>query len=99
MFLQNAYTNLTMSNSTQSCELLSTKANVLLIGSGGLGTMAAYNLEYGGKARVTAVLRSNYLSVKENGFTITSIDHGFIKNWCPSQCQSDFSPFTIRNVF
>ncbi|KUJ12021.1 6-phosphogluconate dehydrogenase C-terminal domain-like protein [Mollisia scopiformis] len=36
------------------------KANVLLIGGGSVGTMVAYNLETGGKATVTVVLRSNY---------------------------------------
>ncbi|CAG8949503.1 hypothetical protein HYFRA_00007733 [Hymenoscyphus fraxineus] len=60
------------------------KVKVLLIGSGGVGTMAAYNLETGGQATVTTVLRSNYHFVKENGFTITSIDHGDIKGWRPT---------------
>ncbi|KAG9239572.1 2-dehydropantoate 2-reductase [Amylocarpus encephaloides] len=60
------------------------KTNVLLIGAGGVGTMAAYNLEAGGQASVTAVLRSNYSAVKVNGFTITSIDHGFVKEWRPT---------------
>ncbi|KAH8769121.1 ketopantoate reductase PanE/ApbA-domain-containing protein [Diaporthe sp. PMI_573] len=66
-----------------------TKANVLLVGSGGVGTMAAYALEQGGKARVTAVLRSNYKAVNEKGFQINSIQHGQVKDWKPS---------TIRNT-
>lgn len=61
-----------------------TKANVLLVGSGGVGTMAAYALENGGKASVTAVLRSNYKAVNEKGFEINSIQHGNVKNWKPS---------------
>lgn len=60
------------------------KANVLIVGSGGVGTMAAYALEKGGKASVTAVLRSNYEAVKENGFNIKSIQHGDVDNWKPS---------------
>jgi 2-dehydropantoate 2-reductase len=52
------------------------KAKVLLIGSGGVGTMCAYALESGGKAEVTAVLRSNYDAVTKNGFDIDSIEHG-----------------------
>ena len=60
------------------------KANVLLVGSGGVGTMAAYNLEVGGPASVTSVLRSNYAAVEQNGFTITSLDHGYVKGWKPS---------------
>lgn len=64
------------------------KANVLLIGSGGVGTMGAYALETGGKASVTAILRSNYSAVKEQGFTINSLEHGHVKAWRPtaSEC-------------
>lgn len=65
-----------------------TKANVLLVGSGGVGTMAAYALENGGKASVTAVLRSNYKVVNEKGFDINSIQHGEIKGWKPSASES-----------
>jgi ketopantoate reductase len=64
---------------------MSAKANVLLVGSGGVGTMAAYNIEVGGIATVTAVLRSNYEAVKKDGFTITSLDHGYIKGWRPTE--------------
>lgn len=60
------------------------KANVLLIGSGGVGTMGAYALEKGGKASVTAVLRSNYSVVKEQGFTIDSLEHGKVQEWRPT---------------
>ena len=61
------------------------KAKVLLIGSGGVGTMAAYALESGGKAAVTAVLRSNYAAVQKDGFEIDSIQHGSgIKGFRPS---------------
>lgn len=66
------------------------KANVLLIGSGGVGTMAAYALEQGGKASVTSVLRSNYPVVKEQGFDIHSLEHGKVSGWRPttSKCSS-----------
>ncbi|KAM0699571.1 hypothetical protein Q7P36_000574 [Cladosporium allicinum] len=61
------------------------KIKVLIIGGGGVGTMAAYALESGGKAEVTMVLRSNFAAVQQNGFTIDSIQHGHdIKNWKPS---------------
>lgn len=52
------------------------KASILLIGSGGVGTLAAYALETGGRATVTAVCRSNYVAVKNAGFSIDSLDHG-----------------------
>jgi 2-dehydropantoate 2-reductase len=61
------------------------RIQVLIIGGGGVGTMAAYALETGGKAEVTVVLRSNFATVQQNGFTIDSIQHGHdIKGWKPS---------------
>lgn len=48
--------------------------------------MAAYALESAGEAEVTMVLRSNFNAVKQNGFTIDSIQHGHdIAEWRPSQ--------------
>ena len=47
--------------------------------------MAAYALESVGEAEVTMVLRSNFNAVKQNGFTIDSIQHGHdITEWRPS---------------
>lgn len=67
-----------------------TKANILLIGSGGVGTMAAYALETGGQAEVTTVLRSNYEAVQKEGFFIDSIEHGNdIEGWKPTKCKND----------
>lgn len=63
---------------------MSQKLKVLLIGSGGIGTVTAYALETGGLAEVTAILRSNYAVVEKNGFTIDSVDHGYIQGWRPS---------------
>lgn len=60
------------------------KANCLLVGCGGIGTIAALNLERGGLAAVTAVLRSNYKHVTEHGFVIESVDHGSINGFKPS---------------
>ncbi|CZR59699.1 related to ketopantoate reductase [Phialocephala subalpina] len=62
----------------------SAKARILLIGGGGVGTCLSYNLEVGGGAEVTAVLRSNYSAVKDNGFTIKSVQHGFVEGWKPT---------------
>ncbi|KAL2849450.1 ketopantoate reductase PanE/ApbA C terminal-domain-containing protein [Aspergillus pseudoustus] len=61
------------------------KASVLLIGAGGVGTIAALNLTLGGQATVTAVLRSNYSKVATDGFHIKSVDHGEIKGWRPHE--------------
>lgn len=60
------------------------KSNILVVGFGGIGTITAYNLEAGGLATVTGVLRSNYDMVKERGFKIWSCDHGDIPSWRPS---------------
>ncbi|KAH8424020.1 ketopantoate reductase family protein [Aspergillus melleus] len=59
------------------------KANVLLVGCGGIGTIAALNLQIGGRATVTAVLRSNYDHVKNHGFHIRSVDHGLVEGFRP----------------
>jgi ketopantoate reductase len=61
------------------------KANVLLVGGGAVGAIAALNIEEGGLGAVSAVLRSNFKVVKEFGYTIESVDHGKIKGWRPSK--------------
>ena len=63
----------------------SEKSSVLVFGSGGVGTIAALNLETGGQATVTAVLRSNFKVVKERGYDIVSCDHGELKGWRPTE--------------
>ncbi|KAI1144877.1 putative 2-dehydropantoate 2-reductase [Nemania diffusa] len=61
------------------------KTRVLVVGTGGVGTLAAYALEIGGKAEVTAVMRSNYDAVEKNGIDIDSIEHGHdIRGWRPT---------------
>ncbi|KAF7561376.1 hypothetical protein G7046_g2752 [Stylonectria norvegica] len=64
---------------------MSTKKNILLVGSGGVGTMAAFSLEASGQASVTAVLRSNYETVSKNGFNVDSVDYGKHPAWKPSK--------------
>ncbi|KAJ9144157.1 2-dehydropantoate 2-reductase [Pleurostoma richardsiae] len=65
------------------------KANILLVGFGGIGTITAYNLEAGGLATVTGVLRSNYDVVSEKGLRIWSCDHGDIPSWKPTYISRD----------
>ncbi|GKT47139.1 uncharacterized protein ColSpa_07320 [Colletotrichum spaethianum] len=60
-------------------------SRVLLVGGGGIGTIAALNLERGGLAEVTTVLRSNFEHVSRKGFSIKSCDHGNLENWRPTQ--------------
>lgn len=69
------------------------KARVLIVGMGGVGTMAAYALETGGMAEVTAILRSNYDAVQSNGFDIDSIEHGHdIQGWRPTTSKTGANP-------
>lgn len=64
------------------------KARVLIVGTGGVGTMSAYALEQGGKAEVTAVMRSNYEAVQKNGISIDSVQWGNgIKGWRPTHSE------------
>ena len=60
------------------------KARVLVVGTGGIGAMSAYALEQGGKAEVTAVLRSNYDVVSKSGFEIDSIQYGKVSGFKPA---------------
>ena len=64
---------------------MASKSNILLVGCGGVGSITALNLETGGLAAVTAVLRSNFNAVKSAGFNIKSCDHGSISGWRPTQ--------------
>ncbi|KAF5017994.1 hypothetical protein F66182_10043 [Fusarium sp. NRRL 66182] len=61
------------------------KPRILLVGCGGIGCIAALNLEFGGQAAVTAVLRSSYKIVKQQGFTINSVDHGRVSGFRPTE--------------
>ena len=61
------------------------KYNICLIGSGGVGTIAAVVLEKSGRAKVTAIIRSRYNIVKEKGWDIDSVDHGMLRGWRPSR--------------
>lgn len=73
-----------------------TKAEILLVGCGGVGTICAYNLEVDSQANVTAVLRSNYDAVDKNGFSISSIEHGEVASWTPSK--SETSPLSLSRI-
>lgn len=59
------------------------KKTVLIIGGGSVGAIAAVNLQVGGLAAVTVVLRSNYDVVQEKGYQIESCDHGVLKSFKP----------------
>lgn len=74
-------------NSCNEITMSGDKANVLLVGSGGVGTIASVGLEASGRAGVTSVLRSDYDRVKERGFEIQSIDYGNFDSWRPTHIE------------
>ncbi|PWY83377.1 2-dehydropantoate 2-reductase family protein [Aspergillus heteromorphus CBS 117.55] len=74
------------------------KANILLIGCGGIGTISALNLETGGKVAVTAVLRLNYEHVKAHGFSIKSVDHGEVEEFRPSTLRKTIPDVKEENL-
>lgn len=75
------------------------KARVLIVGVGGVGTMSAYALEMGGKAEVTAVMRSNYDSVQKNGISIDSCQYGNqIKGWRPTKISRTVPDVAKQNL-
>ncbi|KAF2631493.1 2-dehydropantoate 2-reductase [Macroventuria anomochaeta] len=74
------------------------KKTVLVIGAGSVGAIAALNLEVGGFASVTVALRSNYNAVKEQGYTIESCDHGFLRDFRPSVVRNSIPDIVIENL-
>lgn len=75
------------------------KKNVLVIGGGSVGTIAALNLEIGGLANVTIVLRSNYHVVSTKGYDIESCDHGILRGWKPSFGMLRLVPYPLLQKF
>ncbi|KAJ5403522.1 Ketopantoate reductase ApbA/PanE [Penicillium cosmopolitanum] len=75
------------------------KREILVIGAGGVGTMACVALERSGMARVTAVLRSNYEKVVRDGFEIDSVDHGKLSGWRPSHVVNKIPDASLQRPF
>lgn len=57
---------------------------ILIVGSGGVGVMAAYALDLSPLAEVAVVVRSDYDIVQERGYKIESVDYGKIEKYTPS---------------
>ena len=71
------------------------KHKVCLIGSGGVGTIAAVVLEKSGRAEVTTVLRSRFEIVQQKGWDIDSVDHGVLRGWRPSRGKHVLNSFNL----
>lgn len=86
------------------------KPKVLVVGSGGVGTIAALSLTLNERAEVTLVVRSAYDKVVKEGYTIESVTYGIHENWRPhniavsvSSAFQDYGPFdyvvlTTKNI-
>lgn len=57
--------------------------NVLVVGSGGVGAIAALSLTLNKKCSTTLVVRSDYDQVLKSGYTINSVTYGTYANWKP----------------
>lgn len=57
--------------------------NVLVVGSGGVGAIAALSLSLNGKCNLTLVVRSDYDKVCSSGYTINSVTYGNLDGWKP----------------
>lgn len=57
---------------------------ILLIGTGGVGTIVACGLSYTKKSVVSVVVRSDYEKVKDAGWEINSCNYGNIVGWKPN---------------
>lgn len=82
---------------------------VLVIGSGGVGSIAALALSLNKKSDVTLVVRSDYDKVVADGYNILSATYGEIKNWRPEHVvksvedaanhgEYDFVVVTTKNI-
>ncbi|EJD41541.1 6-phosphogluconate dehydrogenase C-terminal domain-like protein [Auricularia subglabra TFB-10046 SS5] len=71
--------------------------DVLLVGFGAVGTMYAYIMQHGGRARVSVVCRRNFQSVKAHGIDISSEKYGTIKGWRPYRVFNSVSAACATN--
>lgn len=83
---------------------------VLVVGSGGVGAIAALSLHLNKKCEVTLVVRSDYEHVVNHGYEIDSVTYGKFMNWKPTHVSKnvhdayrdhgefDFIVVTTKNI-
>ncbi|KAI5953714.1 hypothetical protein KGF54_003086 [Candida jiufengensis] len=59
------------------------KPKVLIIGSGGVGTISALSLTHNNKSEVTLIVRSDYDLINTQGYSIDSCTYGKLTNFKP----------------
>ncbi|AQZ17961.1 hypothetical protein BZL39_M05200 [Zygosaccharomyces parabailii] len=62
---------------------MSTEKNVIVVGTGGIGTVVAYGIDFAQKSNLSIVVRRDYQKVKDVGYDIDSCDYGSVKGWKP----------------
>ncbi|GAA5896582.1 hypothetical protein JCM5296_004182 [Sporobolomyces johnsonii] len=68
---------------------MSDPIDVLIIGFGAVGTIYGYILSQNEHVRVTAIARSSYADMNQNGIRIESEKFGLIDNWRPFRLVQD----------
>jgi lactate dehydrogenase-like 2-hydroxyacid dehydrogenase len=68
--------NFNFSRSLATMTASTTKPNALLFGFGAIGGVYAHLLQESGGVNVSAVARSNYAALKENGYKLVSAKFG-----------------------
>ncbi|KAL3232891.1 hypothetical protein RNJ44_04807 [Nakaseomyces bracarensis] len=68
---------------------MSTDCNVVIVGAGGVGVVSSLSMYHAGKCEVSMVVRSDYDTVVEHGYTIDSCDYGALSGWRPHQVYRD----------
>lgn len=89
---------------------MSLKPKVLVIGSGGVGSVTALSLWWRQRLEVTLIVRSDYELIKAKGIEFHSCSYGHIEGWQPHNLSSsvsdaarDYGPFdyvvlTTKNI-
>ncbi|GAA5918314.1 hypothetical protein JCM1841_002167 [Sporobolomyces salmonicolor] len=68
---------------------MSDPVDILIIGFGAVGTIYGYILSQNEHVRVTAIARSSYADMNQNGIRIESEKFGIIDNWRPYRLVQD----------
>lgn len=76
-----------------------TVPNILLVGTGGVGTIVACGLLYNKKTTVSVVVRSDYKKVMEKGWQINSCDYGYLESWKPDFIYPTVEEAAKENVY
>ncbi|KDQ64189.1 hypothetical protein JAAARDRAFT_218818 [Jaapia argillacea MUCL 33604] len=72
-------------------------SEICVVGLGAIGTIYAWALQRSGKAKITAVCRSNFRTIADNGLHITSDKLGGINTWRPDRIVNSIADAADRD--